>query len=659
MNLRILRIIALAAGLIAVAALEVALACDTWVAMRDVTQSGSVMLGKNSDRPTFGCQPLVFNGREEWPPGSEIDLGRIKIPQVDETFATLGSSPYWCWGYEEGMNEFGVAIGNEGVWTKPLTEAFEAYAEDEGPEPGPTGMDFLRLGLERGRTAREALDIMTALLEQYGQFGSGVPGGDALASYDNSYIIADAAEAYILETAGRKWVARRVSNGSASISNRLSIETEWDLASPGIIEHAIDKGWWEEAARDEFSFRSAYMADGPGIEERDRTAHVRQEASCSMLMGAHGAIDVGKMKEIGRDQSSDPSIDLDQTASSCVAVLRPPEEGICVFWWCASRPSNGCFVPFFVEAGGVPEAVASAGTFGKRVVPPGQATPDEFSADSYWWLFRDLTDMVNADRAVRQAEVRTAFDALESEFEAGLGDIVEEAQNLKRSGDKTGASRVLSDYTASCVDRAVTRANELREHYAARAVSIPSRFQPYVGIYTGNFGPFEDAEFEVRVQNDRLAIDVPGQMVFELLNPDAEGRWYFALSPLAAVSFEEGESGEIVGLAIHQASQLTREGTLDSTGAIDGEIAALHSRYVGRYVVPFQSAEVFIVSREGKLVLEIPGQQETIELLPPDDKGRWYFAKDASAAVSFIEDESGTVDKMHLHQRFMLPRKAD
>jgi len=36
-------------------------ACDTWVAMGDQTTCGYTILGKNSDRPTFGCQPLVFH----------------------------------------------------------------------------------------------------------------------------------------------------------------------------------------------------------------------------------------------------------------------------------------------------------------------------------------------------------------------------------------------------------------------------------------------------------------------------------------------------------------------------------------------------------------------------------------------------------------------
>ena len=673
----------LVVGLVAVSALlsvtAWALACDTWVAMSDATVNGYVMLGKNSDRAPFGCQPLVLNPRAEWEPGSKVDLGRTKVPQVEMTYATLGSSPYWCWGYEEGMNEFGVAIGNEGVWTKPLVEAIEAYADGRGPAVGPTGMDLLRLGLERATSARGALEVMTALLEEYGQFGSGIPTSDALSSYDNSYIIADAAEAYILETAGRRWVARRLEEGSASISNRLSIGTEWDLASGDLVEHAVKMGWWDEAG--EFDFRAAYGAAAEDPEDRDTRARVRQERSSSLLQAGHGGISVGSMKEIARDQASEPSIDLDQTASSCVAVLPPPESGIPVFWWCAARPSNGCFIPFFVHGSALPEIVSTAGTMGRRVVPPSEVGADEFSDDSYWWIFRDLTDLVNADRKARQPVVRNEFDSLEAEFEEKLAAVLEEAWALRTSGDAAAAAGVLDTFTASCVERAAGKARELRESLAAEVVEIPEVYRPYVGTYIGNFGHFTDADFEVKIQNGRLAVDVPGQTVFELLEPDEEGNWYFAMTPLVAVSFETAEDGRVSTLVFQQAAEFTREDQPDTASGADVPEAATpregttqtaeealeagdddlateeHRPYIGRYVIGRGIAEMYIASRGGTLVLEMPRNQTEVDLLPPDDRGWWQFAGDDAAAVSFSRDDDGQVIKMYFHQRFELPRR--
>ena len=106
--------------LLAWCGLGTARACDTWVALSDATESRVTMLGKNSDRTPFDCQPLLLastssHGR----PVRRSTLGAITDSAGPKRpTPRLGSSPYWCWGYEEGMNEFGVAIGNEGVFTK-------------------------------------------------------------------------------------------------------------------------------------------------------------------------------------------------------------------------------------------------------------------------------------------------------------------------------------------------------------------------------------------------------------------------------------------------------------------------------------------------------------------------------------------------------------
>ncbi len=222
---------------------KVSYACDTMVALPDATTTGTTILGKNSDRPIYDCQPLMLNPRAKHGGGEALKLEYIEIPQVAVTYATIGSSPYWCWGYEEGINEFGVAIGNEAIFTKTFTKSVELCKLKQEPARGLLGMDLLRLGLERGKTAREALDVITKLVAQYGQWGSGVPCvGDIQGGYDNSYIITDAKEAWVLETVGKRWIAKRFTKGVTSISNEPSIRWHWDLASPDIIDFAVEQG---------------------------------------------------------------------------------------------------------------------------------------------------------------------------------------------------------------------------------------------------------------------------------------------------------------------------------------------------------------------------------------------------------------------------------
>jgi len=455
----------------AVFALGVALAAgvslrayDTWVALRDSTRCGHVVLAKNSDRAHFDCQPLMFHPRKRWPAGSEIDLGRVRIPQVQQTYANMGSSPYWCWGYEEGINEYGVAIGNEGIRTKVLVEDVAASKAGKGPALGPTGMDLLRLGLERGKTAREALEAITTLLEKYGQFGSGVPTRNLDGAYHNSYIIADPKEAWVLETAGRDWVAKRFSKGTTSISNIVSLGSDYDLASSTLVEHAVGKGWWPADRTGEFHFRDAYSLGG---KSSFANGDLRGERSLSLLKERGRDIDIRWMMRIARDRATSPGIDMGGTASSCVAVLPEAEDQLPVFWWCPSRPGASCYVPFFIHGSGLPAIVSTAGSYGRRIEGPSRTKKDGFSSRSYWWLFRDLCDRVEADPQHRARIVRDTFDALEMEFAAGIPGVMEKAVEARKAGENGKAAGVLDRYTETCLDKAFEKMKQLRTRFEA------------------------------------------------------------------------------------------------------------------------------------------------------------------------------------------------
>jgi len=184
--------------------------CDLLVALPPATASGRTLFAKNSDRPPREAQEL------EWL-GPRTDEGPLRATYVDvepwpaPTLGVLGSRPSWCWGLEHGVNEAGVAIGNAAIFTT---------LDPHGLPPRLTGMDLVRLALERAATASTAVDTLLGLLERYGQGGSGHEGVDD--PYWSSFLVADPSDAWVIETSGTRWATERVT-GTRSISNRTTI----------------------------------------------------------------------------------------------------------------------------------------------------------------------------------------------------------------------------------------------------------------------------------------------------------------------------------------------------------------------------------------------------------------------------------------------------
>jgi dipeptidase len=170
------------------------------------------LFAKNSDRDPNEAQLLDWRVAQDHEPGERLRCTWIEIDQVPRTRAVLLSRPWWLWGAEMGANDAGVVIGNEAVFT-------DAHED----EPGLLGMDLLRLALERAGTAADAAQVIVSLLEQHGQ-GGRCSFEHPSFSYDNSFLIADAETAIVLETAGRSWATETVTGRARSISNGLTID---------------------------------------------------------------------------------------------------------------------------------------------------------------------------------------------------------------------------------------------------------------------------------------------------------------------------------------------------------------------------------------------------------------------------------------------------
>ncbi|MCP3903404.1 MAG: serine hydrolase [Planctomycetes bacterium] len=181
-----------------------------------------------------------------------------------------------------------------------------------------------------------------------------------------------------------------------------------------------------------------------------------------------------------------------------------------------------------------------------------------------------------------------------------------------------------------------------------------------VGTYIGNFAMFKDAKFEVLVQNGNLAIDVPGQMVYELHPPDDEGMRFFRLTNTIAVRFNTGDDGQPVSLSMFQNGlefEMPREGVEVAVQPLDEADREL----LGTYHFEQLGADVTVRVVNGRIAVDVPGQM-AFELHPPDDEGRRAFRVRDTIWVRFDRGADGSIATVHMNQdgtTFDLPRSGD
>ncbi len=377
--------------------------CDTSVVLASATKNGEAFFAKNSDREPNEAQYLIVLPAQDYAKDEQVRCTYIEIPQVKHTYKILLSKPYWMWGAEMGANECGVAIGNEAVFTKVPAKK----------KPGLIGMDYLRLTLERSSSAIEALHTITSLLQQYGQ--SGNCSKEHGLYYNNSYLIMDGKEAYVLETVDRMWIARKVKDFYA-ISNALSITTEWDLISSDLIDYAVDKRWCKDKRH--FNFAEAYS---DRIYTRFSQGCERRSHIMDLLQDNKGKIDLQFMKDVLRSHTLNPQqtfpdrsltawnvcmhagpgpIRNNQTTSSLITQF---SKDTMTHWVTGTAaPCLSVFKPVWLPSG-LPDI--------------GSEPTQYFSENNLWWRHELLHRRVLKDFAARKAVLEVQIKKLEGQID--------------------------------------------------------------------------------------------------------------------------------------------------------------------------------------------------------------------------------------------------
>jgi dipeptidase len=229
-----------------------ALACTNFLITKGASADGSTMITYSADSHTFYGE-LYYKPAAKYPPGTMVDIiewdtGKLlgQIAQVEETYTAVGN-----------MNEYQVAIGETTWGGRPELRDSEGIV-DYG--------SLMYLALQRAKTAREAIEVMTSLVAEYGYASSG-----------EAFSISDPNEAWIMDmiskgpgNRGAVWVARRVPDGyisghanAARIRQFPLDDPENTRYAPDVISFAREKGYFD-GPDEEFSFVDAYSPDNFG-----------------------------------------------------------------------------------------------------------------------------------------------------------------------------------------------------------------------------------------------------------------------------------------------------------------------------------------------------------------------------------------------------------
>lgn len=470
--------------------------CSAFVAGKDATVDGYTMSGHTCDgncdfqlkvipAATHESGEMYFVDYEGLPGGFGhvpwID-GEEAIPQVPETYKYFSvECPF--------ANEFQVFWGENTCCSRE--ELREMTDEEALIDWTQTSM----LALQRGKTARETIQILGALIEEYGLRGCG-----------ESYLISDPHEAWVMEIPGgtRQWVAARCPDDQVCVhANRMRI-CEIDLAdpdnfmaSPELIQLAVDKGFYDPEIDGPFCFEKVY--NPPESPEpwtgRASWACRRREWRMLSLLAPSKKWDPNAIQyplgvkpdekisvqwwidNVWRDHMEGTQFDLTQglpagpfgcperpsiedasferpisyqwTAYSWVSQARAdlPDPIGGVAWFAFDQPASNCYVPFYVGVTDTPKSWR-AGDF------------TEFSENSARWWFQALDNYSCLRFNEMNADARAVFDSIEAD-EFALQPYIENIALELYDADPALCQDFLTKYSSRRALEAETAARDM------------------------------------------------------------------------------------------------------------------------------------------------------------------------------------------------------
>ena len=502
-------------------------ACTNFIVGKKASADGSVIVSYSADSygmfgwlyhyPAATHPDGAMRDIHDWDTGKY--LGQIK--EAKQTYNVVGN-----------MNEYQVTIG-ETTFGGRLELVDTTGIMDYG--------SLIYVALQRSRTAKEAIKVMTDLVKEYGYYSSG-----------ESFSIADPNEAWIMEMIGKGpgikgavWVAVRIPDDCiAAHANQSRIhkfnlnDKDNCLYSPDVISFAREKGYFNGKNSD-FSFADAYCPlDFSGLrfcEARvwsfyNMFSKTTGDAYLPYILGkskepmplyikADSKLSVRDVQRAMRDHYEGTPLDItkdlgagpfetpyrlspltfkvdgveyfnerpistQQSAFSFVAQMRAnlPDPVGGVLWFGLDDANMTVFTPVYCCTDKIP-------------VPYAEGNGDciTFSWDSAFWIYNWVADMIRPRYSLMIDDMRAVQKELEDTFESAQSGIESAALKLYQESPEK-AKDFLTNYTDMTARTTVDRWKKLAEFLIVRYNDGARKLVKngkIVAPATGNTAPLE------------------------------------------------------------------------------------------------------------------------------------------------------------------------
>jgi dipeptidase len=471
-------------------------ACTNFIITRGASADGSTMITYAADSHELYGE-LYYTPARRHPPGTMLDIyewdtGKYlgQITQVAETYSVVGL-----------MNEHQVSVG-ETTWG--------GREELRDPKAIVDYGSLMFLALQRAKTAREAIKVMTDLVAEFGYYSEG-----------ETFSIGDPNEVWIMDMIGKGpddkgavWVARRIPDGyisghanAARIRQFPLNDRQNTLYAQDVIAFARKKGYFS-GKDSEFSFVDAY---DPGSFGHRRFCDARvwcmfnraapsqklptdwmkgneeaepiplwikpdKKLTVADLMGFMRDHFEGTEFDMSKDVGAGPydlpyrwrpltwkagdeeylnerAVSTQQTGFSFVAQARSwlPDPIGGVFWFGVDDTYSTVYFPVYCGITDVPKSYAvGTGSF------------DEFTWDSAWWVFNWVANYAYSRYGDMIKDIQVVQGELEHKFLADQGEIDSAALALYKQSPRL-AKDYLTEFTKTTGENVVARWKKLGE----------------------------------------------------------------------------------------------------------------------------------------------------------------------------------------------------